>query len=345
MRAPFVKIISSILLTIIALFNFSTNVQGHTKEMIAHQEESSGQSCYALDVLFIVDQSSSMSGYGGNPASDPTEQRKYAVEAVIDQLTDISLDRCPGIEHRIAVVSFGSEATVDLSFSNINPSNFEDADQLRELLRRNILAKDMYETHPKLGFEEAKELFDELPTSGNNEIRKRVIIFITDGIPSGAGQTFANLYIDQMEQQIAQDFPFDSSLLKKEQCLDGLRDRYTALDEAPSESVNACLALCPDSTCNYAESTYIWMILFKSFEVYPRGLLDTYRNIAESHGGELIELSQNRQDVPTTFRTLLSDLAGVKASLLQCGKFVVNPYLRKATLNVYKLDEDLSVTL
>lgn len=333
------------MLTIIALFNFSTNVQGHTKEMIAHQEESSGQSCYALDVLFIVDQSSSMSGYGGNPASDPTEQRKYAVEAVIDQLTDISLDRCPGIEHRIAVVSFGSEATVDLSFSNINPSNFEDADQLRELLRRNILAKDMYETHPKLGFEEAKELFDELPTSGNNEIRKRVIIFITDGIPSGAGQTFANLYIDQMEQQIAQDFPFDSSLLKKEQCLDDLRVRYMDLDNAPPESVNTCLSLCPEASCNYSESTYIWMILFKSFEAYPRGLLDTYRNIAESHGGELIELSQNRQDVPTTFRTLLSDLAGVKASLLQCGKFVVNPYLRKATLNVYKLDEDLSVTL
>jgi Mg-chelatase subunit ChlD len=308
------------------------------------QSDTTNQGCYSLDVVFLIDQSGSMSGYGGVPASDPKDQREYAVEAVIDQLSDIALDRCPDTEHRIAVISYGTDAQVDLEFSNIDPDTFDDAEKIRELLKRDVSAKEMGQTQPKLAFQLAKEVFENLPRPESGEIRKRVIIFITDGIPYGTNQN-AIEYVGEMRTQMSESYPFNSKLLKQEQCLDDLRGQYTNLEDAPEASINTCLKICPDAQCDYFGSTYIWMILLKSYQTYPQGLLDIYKDIAESHAGELIELGQNRQEIPSTFRTILSELAGVKAALLQCGKFAVNPYLRKATLNVYKLDEELSVTL
>ena len=308
------------------------------------QADTTNEGCYSLDVVFLIDQSGSMSGYGGVPASDPKDQRKYAVDAVIDQLSDIALDRCPDTEHRIAVISYGTDAQIDLEFSNINPDSFDDAERIRELLKRDVSAKEMGQTHPQLAFELAAEIIDDLPLPESGEVRKKVIIFISDGIPYGTGQN-AIEYVREMQTQISENFPFNTKLLNQEQCLDDLREHYGNLEDSPEESINACLKKCPDGQCDYQGSTYIWMILLKSFQPYPQGLLDIYAAIAESHAGQLIELGQNRQEIPTTFRTILSDLAGVKAALLQCGKFAVNPYLRKATLNVYKLDEELSVTL
>ena len=336
----------------IIMFSGATNFDVAANPLVQTEEDDGALNgeCYGLDTLFIIDQSKSMSGAHFNEASDPTEQREYAVEAAVDQLSDLGLDRCPDTTQRIAMVSFAGYVEEDFSFKDINPSTTNESRTIRETLADLIDAKVLDDdsfvggTDPKIAFISAKEMFDDLPLTDEGEIRKRVIIFISDGQPSNVDEPI-DTYVENLEKLIAQNFPFDENLLKRENCLDSLRDTEEGLQNASSEEINTCIAHCPEAECDYQGSTYIWMILLHTFEGYSRGVIDTYQTIAEDHGGALIELTENAEDIPSTFRGIISKLAGVEAALLDCGKFIVNPYLRKATLNIYKLDAGNNVTI
>lgn len=318
----------------------------------AQEEVASDTACSPIDAIFLVDQSSSMS-QGGN---DPELQREFAVEAALDLMADIALDVCPGVIHRAAVVSFGTDAELDLTLREIGPFNPErpqDAFTVRSELKEIVEASDMGQTNAEAAFALAAEVLAESSSVGSDEEpRKRAILFVTDGVPcSGIGcgdpTQQIGVYSEAVERVVEEQLPFDETLLAREQCLDEVRARNTnSEDPLPPDERNACMEEHQVAPEAYANSTYIWMILMRNAgRPYPESVRNIFLDITSSHAGELVDVSNNRQDIPTTFREILEKLTGVRAARLECGNFAVNPYLAKARLVFYKFDPTVSVRL
>jgi hypothetical protein len=313
--------------------------------------EASSSPCSNLDVIFIIDQSASMSGGSGGPANDPTQQRKNAVDGMIDLLVDLSMDQCPGSYHRIGVISFGDEgrARIDLPLSDISPRNPEDAQSLREELKSKVVADNLGQTYPEQAFEDAWEMFEFSASAGGDEPRKRVILFVTDGFPCiPDGPCDPNRYqesTNSLRELVGSRFNFTESLRRREECLANLRSIYGD-EEIPVDESTGCLEDNPVSIDDYKESTYIFTILLRnSGQSVPTLAQNVLAEMSEDYAGELISLRRNAEDIPTTLRRILSQLAGVRPNLLDCGGFAVNPYLKKAIVTAYKTSPDVQITL
>ncbi|MEI7987719.1 MAG: vWA domain-containing protein, partial [Chloroflexota bacterium] len=308
-------------------------------------------SCYSLDVIFVLDQSASMGydengqmvGYAGSAPSDPLKQRKFAVEDVIDRLSDLALDFCKGTFHRIAVVSFGDNAQVNLTLSSIAPIDFQDSLRVREELKKKVEIYNLGQTQPKLAFVKVDEIMkqaDPPPTGGP---RKRVIIFITDGVPYPV--TDSSGYLKEMSGYINTTFPFSPKVINLEACFNDLRKTYRDLKDAPPERKNKCLSDNKVTQEDYDQSVYMWTILLESKQKYPTEIINTLTDVSEKHGGQLIKLVQNRNEIPKTIKDIIERLSGVPSTAVRCGNFAVNPFLRKAILVFFKIDPELKVTL
>ncbi len=332
-----------IVLTII-LVNFSTRVAAASpKENLSAP---TALNCFSLDLVFIIDQSGSMGGQPSIPAHDPTGQRAYGPRWAIDWLTDNALDICPEAFHRVALISFGSEAQIDLGLSDINPTNTDEWAYLRKTLKAKIQLLDLGDTNPTLAFEMAKQLLDQASPISDLP-RKRVIIFMTDGMPCVNCLTTGfdmHAYAREMQDQIASDFSFDLTLFNQEKCLNEAQSIY-GKDNIPAEVTNKCLE---DNRLNlnaYQTSTYIWTLLLSFGENWPLILRTTYQNISESHGGKAIDITDNRNEIPAIFLEIMTKLAEVPVTRLSCGNFAVNPFVRQARLTFFKLSEDTEIRI
>ncbi|MHC1740525.1 MAG: VWA domain-containing protein [Anaerolineaceae bacterium] len=312
-------------------------------------EAPSSDQCFSLDVIFIIDQSGSMSV--GSNANDPMEQRKYAVEAAIDQLADNALDRCPKSIHQIGIISFGTESQVDLDMGVINPETANEAKVIRDRLKTDVKTVNLGYTDPIEAFKMANRLFksnfSSSTVSEEAGLRKRVIIFVTDGVPeiNGALNTAKTIaYMQEMEGYITTAFPFNDILLKQANCLSTLEDRFEEVEKAPQEDIDNCLSSFPVTQKELDGSTYIFGLFMPSNAAYPL-IIDEWQKIVDSHQGQLFFMSNNRQEVSSTVRTIVSGLIGIKLNVVSCGSFAVNPYLKKAVLTFFKSNPDLSVTL
>lgn len=328
------------------------SVYAQNDSSTSNQPGAQSNLCIPIDVIFLMDQSHSMS-VGGN---DPIEQREYAIETAIDLIGDIALDSCPGIVNRVAVVSYGTNAQIDLQLRDIGPFSTEhpeEAFRIRDLLKTEIEATNLGQTNPAEAFAVAKQILDSASDPDDSGMpRKQAIIFVTDGIPcvdSDYGECGVNFnwqgYTEDMREQIEDDFPFDSILLGRENCLSALRNASSDPDDPlPPEDVTTCFdtyRIGPDA---YNNSTYIWMLLMRdSGRSYPLTLENIFLEVVDGHSGELIKLSNNRSEVPSTFTGILEQLTGVRATRLECGNFAVNPYLRKAVLSFFKFENDTIV--
>lgn len=318
--------------------------------------ENNSAACSNLDVVFIIDQSDSMSGESTNTGgSDPNGQREYAVEAMMDLLVDTTIDQCPDSWHRVAVISFGDkgEARVDLPFRNINPQSLDGASALRDELAKAIKADNLGKTYPQEAFDEAYKIFYNA-SYNYDEPRKKIIVYLTDGLPCPEDDDVCESNSDyaqsarELAAHINEYFPFDPTLLTAEQCLANLRDEFGyAIEEMPPDSVNECLKDIPDDRKQefYERSTYLYMVLLKSDDPYPAGVLSAFEGVAQSHAGKMIELKRNISEVPTTMRGILSELVGIQPNLLSCGQFAVNPYLKQLKINVYNISDDNAIRL
>ncbi|MCX7103595.1 MAG: VWA domain-containing protein, partial [Methylobacter sp.] len=302
-------------------------------------------------MVFLLDQSGSMSGANGADATDPTKQRTYASQWAVDWLTDNALDICPQAIHRIAVISFGSQANLDLELSNVDPNNEAEATRIRERLKPRILPQDLGETNPQRAFQMAKQVLDDAAPIGDMP-RKRVIIFMTDGhpcverlgcTPPKSTMDFVS-YANEMSDWVIHNLPFDAALLKQEQCQQEARATY-GVNAVPADVSTKCLADFRASPDAYSKSTYIWTLLLKHGSAYSNQLRDAYVRMSAAHAGEVINLTENRADIPTNFLNILSQLAGVKAQSMSCGYFAVNPYLRQMRLILFKVAAETPVTL
>lgn len=351
MLSKFPRILSilSTFVFILAGFGFAQAAPIAELESLALSEQAES-SCSNLDVIFIVDQSDSMSGASGGRANDPTIQRKNAVEGMIDLLVDLSLDQCPDSYHRLGIISFGNEgqSQVDLNLTDINPRNPQDAQELRGELKSKVLATALGQTYPEEAFDKAWEMFEFSAAAGDDEPRKRVILFITDGFPCLDGECNPNRYEESttsLRNLIDDRFDFTENLKKREACLARLRDTYGD-DEIPAAESTACLEQNDVPDGDYQKSTYIFTILLRnSGENTPTRAQDILDTMSQNYSGQLIALRRNAEDIPTTLRKILSQLAGVRPNLLDCGQFAVNPYLKKALITAYKTSEDVQIKL
>lgn len=291
------------------------------------------QNCPNLDIIFLVDQSSSMT------VNDPTIQREWAVKGMIDFLVDLAIDQCPGSFHRLAVLSFGSTIRVDLPLTIIAPTNYEEGQQLRDVLEQNILADDLGASDPMKAFQQAAGLLHDAetppPTDG---LRKQAIIMITD-----VG-SYTTDYLKGMENNISSSFPFDLTLLDKESCLRSVTDSYDG--NPPDEEIKRCSTIYQPQSDAYQNSTYIWFLILQSLETLPQAEFDTYSRISQQHAGSTIYLRENRADIPLSLRKILSDLAPIPNHPPCCDiYYVVNPFLRQIRITVYRINESDRISI
>lgn len=136
-----------------------------------------------LDLAVLVDCSGSMDRHRGN-------------EVVLLRMTADLLVRngeANRVEHRMAVIRFGSSASVDVPFTS--------ARQVRP--RLNALSyEDRGETNVLAAFVEAEQLFRSLPASPE---RRRAILLVTDGVPYVRGGDMPS-YRDSLRRFAAAHF-------------------------------------------------------------------------------------------------------------------------------------------
>ena len=316
-----------------------------------NQQDAPKSACFSLDVVFIIDQSGSMSD---SMANDPTKQRVYAPRWAIDWLADNAYDICPDSIHRVAVISFGASAQIDLPLSEINPNDAQEYQDIRTELKKNITASVLGQTDPQKAFDMAAGILKDAGPLPSGSPRKRVIIFLTDGAPcvtslgcspDGTKNKMDTIkYTRDMRDYIDQNLPFDQTLLNQEECLKDSNDKYAG-QQVPANVINKCLETYPVAPDDYQKSTFIWTMFLRNKTVYSLELRKVFSNISENHGGQLIDLKKNKEDIPATFLNILSNLVGVQATRLACGDFAVNPYLRQARLVFFKISENTKVIL
>lgn len=298
--------------------------------------------CSNLDVIFIVDQSDSMS------RNDATANRKYAVESMIDTLVDMAMNQCPETSHRLGVISFGGQdrTRVDVEMYEINPSTSAGARRIREELRPRVKADNLGTTYPEPAFEEAYRMFSRNELN-DGAARKRVIIFITDGLPCAADRcegTDYNATTASLRSLIDSRFSFASDLKKSEDCLAALRGDYPDT-LPPAEKTTDCLEKNAVAPASYASSTYLFtMLLHNSDEDYVPSAVAQLESVSRAHAGELFK-NQSENQIPTTLRKILYQLMGLRPSLLRGPDFAVNPYLNKMIVTAYKRSESVDFKL
>jgi len=140
-----------------------------------------------LDVVFIIDQSASMSGSALHPtANDRHEHRISIVKNVVHRLAEHVEDT--SLVHRISIVEFGSRVNVpisnlELSYDPSAPAGTMARNALWEI-QAFFKSREMNNTNTPKGIKATLAEFRKLSaanTSGGK--RQRQLLFITDGRP------------------------------------------------------------------------------------------------------------------------------------------------------------------
>lgn len=176
----------------------------------AHQQSSNRYSDGA-DIVFVVDQSGSMSGASGRAPSDPFDLRADAVRYVIERIGITKLYFNQQSRYRIGVVSFGDSARVDLPLTEISAINADGWTQERKNLQSAVKSEPLGFTNIAEGLRVAHdEVFNQAdPIPGD---RAKVVIVLTDGRPDlqeGPDQTddTATYFRRTLLPQVQNQFP------------------------------------------------------------------------------------------------------------------------------------------
>ena len=340
------------LFALISLLIFTSNlsVSAEPPQIVSIQSESSNDACYSLDVIFLIDQSSSMGASLFRP-SDPTDQRETAVEAMIDWLAENALDRCPNSRHQVGVVSFGTTGRIDLPLTELSPDTFDELQVIQNRLKDEIVADNLYTTQPLEGFILAKAMFDQ-STLGKDAARKRVIIWLTDGMIDDDKGNDGKGYVvpaKELRDWLITNFPFNAKVFNREQCIREHVEVAGSFDDVPYENINSCLQKFDATNTDYIESTYIYPVLMNFGENWPKAVRDVFVEIAEFHASTLMDFyekgGKNRNEIPEYFQKVLAEKVGVPTGRVDCGPIAVNPFLDRATFVFYKFSEDTDVKL
>lgn len=141
-------------------------------------------SCDELQVVFLVDESGSMSQtIDGVPPSDPDGLRWQGPETAVELLGSLRYHAYRDATIRVAVVHYGDRPTLGMPWTAITPQNSTEFRQLLDRLRGYFEPQDtLGNTNPLSAFQNASSLFDMLPAQVAG-CPRRVVIALTDGQP------------------------------------------------------------------------------------------------------------------------------------------------------------------
>ncbi|HEC84078.1 MAG: hypothetical protein DRR08_16160 [Candidatus Parabeggiatoa sp. nov. 2] len=166
-----------------------------------------------LDVVFLIDQSASMSGSQSHPTpNDKHGHRISIVKNVVHRLAE-QVENTSQV-HRISVVEFGSKIQVpisnlELSYDPSAPPGTTARNAVREI-QSSLKSKEMNNTNTPKGIKATLAEFRKLSaanTSGGK--RQRQLLFITDGRPRVRGPAFSGplIHINRLWRDIKNQAP------------------------------------------------------------------------------------------------------------------------------------------
>lgn len=153
-----------------------------------------------MDLLFLVDQSGSMSGRdGASQPTDPLGLRFESVQFVLDTLGDYRRIVPDDLVFRMSVVSFGDQSEITLPWTSIGGTDWETQETLftDQISASNFGDRSLGNTDFVGAFEQAQMLFSSLPA---NENHLRVIVVVTDGAPCAPAR-FEDIYCNRVSDQ------------------------------------------------------------------------------------------------------------------------------------------------
>lgn len=309
--------------------------------------------CLGMDIIFLIDQSSSMGGEGKRAeaiphSNDPLQLRIEASNFVVNWLVNNKLGLCKDVIHQIAILSFGEEVVQDLPPSIIDPGDFSQAEVLQSELASKIVPHNLGTTDHALAFESAAELFDDFSSIGGGP-RKRVIVMLTDGQPYLDRDDFVlEPYLKKLNDQIDADFPFAEELKEREDAFEKILDAHNGdFTKISPEEFNLIAQNYPpeDLEDAYENSTYIWITAINDDSNYLRSVGTVFKDIAKSRGGDLINLGKSINDISLQYNLILSRLGFVPVELLGCGPVPMEPYLSGSIMNIFAVGEEIKVKI
>ena len=136
-----------------------------------------------MDVVLVLDQSGSMAyDFSGNTTYTNTKRRQYAMKEAVKGFIDAVAEKYSDTaDHRMALVTFGSNASTLLGWTNVDTTG---QNTLKNRISR-LPDKPEGATNAKAGMDEAVKLMGSgYAYSGSNATRQKVVIFFTDGVPT-----------------------------------------------------------------------------------------------------------------------------------------------------------------
>lgn len=259
--------------------------------------------CWPLDIVMLIDESTSMSGKAGAKANDPQGYRFTAAKRILSLLISNRRSQCPEAVHRLGVIAWGDYTQTALNLIAVDLSKEENRNQWSKPYEDAIDGISKYKaqngTDPKLAFEAADKMLDQAPrlvSPPDYGMRKQVIILLTDGDPRGIGVNNAGGVEKYM------------------------RTLYDELNNPKWNKRSIWIVALMDQN---STSSYLKQKVFDD-----KTLEQVWQEIAEKHGGRLDIRDYNPQKIPMALNDIIDAEFGQPGKKIQCGDFYIDPYLQ-----------------
>jgi hypothetical protein len=282
--------------------------------------------CWPLDIVLLVDQSSSMHSWHPydapqdekTPPNDPDNYRFIAARRLLTLLITNRRAQCPEAVHRFGMITFGHEARDFLPLVSIDISQQGDRETwvqpYEDKIAEAVEDTNQKSTNFRVAFEAAEQMFEQasdLKSPENYGPRRKVVILLTDGNPAGL--------------------------------------------ISPRESVSDHMCGLIDNLSSGDWQDYsVWVVALNAGKPYLDNdgcnarIRDDWEEITQSHDGQLMTLDYNEQLIPFTMKEIIDKEFGQPGIKINCGQpFPVEPYLNSIRFTFQKNleDEDKPVIL
>ena len=161
----------------------SGSVLARVEQMSPHQQQIEG-TCDELQVIFVVDQSSSMSlKVEGAPASDPDGLRFYGPAKAVETLSSLRYQTYQTSTMRVALVHFGDKPRLVMPWTVLTPTTQIEHQKLQQRLSSFFAPIDsLGNTNVLAAFQTASSLFNQAPLQVG-ACPARAVVVLTDGQP------------------------------------------------------------------------------------------------------------------------------------------------------------------
>lgn len=139
-----------------------------------------------VDIVLVLDQSGSMAyDFNGNSTNTNSARRQYAMKKAVNNfIFAVSEKYSDEADHRMAIVTFGSNASTLLGWTYVD----EAGKTTLQGKINNLPDEPSGGTQTGAGMEQAKTLMvTNYSYSGSNTERQKVVILFTDGVPGDSG--------------------------------------------------------------------------------------------------------------------------------------------------------------